>query len=522
MKRVLLALFALVLAAPAWGNEYRFGVFVGNDAGAPGDPELVFATSDAHKMYDLFIEYGKLRPGDAILLEDKTARAVQNAVESLGRRVQEVVNDGHEATFIFYYSGHGDDEALHMGATRVEHVNLRTWIERTGANRRIAMIDACQSGGITRKGGSRGQTFAFGSTDIESVEGTAILTSSAAGELAQESPEVGGGFFTHYLHTALSGGADLDRDGEVTLTEAYDYVHRETTFKTRDAPETQTPSFLNDTHGSGAIVLTTLEASTSNLAFLGDLTGAYSIWDEGRKRYVAEVNGAHPVHIAVRAGTFFVHQRLNGYVREARYQVRRGETLAVYDDDFETVSLLSVSSRGDLDKQVRRSKVPDLSLRFAMGVRGFGGDKGSEYVPGHAVGGLQARFLGKRTSYSGFEVLTGGGTGVVEIPDLEPIAATYATTSFSGVIGAATPPNLVRAGIGGRASFTVVQRSFEVWDRQEARGSIAPGLNTWLGVHHGRFSGDLEWNYNLLVMKWDESRGWPAYAELLLTMGYRF
>jgi hypothetical protein len=224
----------------------------------------------------------------------------------------------------------------------------------------------------------------------------------------------------------------------------------------------------------------------------------------------------------VRPGTFFVHQRLNGYVREARYQVRRGETLAVYDDDFETVTLLSVASRGDLEKQVRRSKVPDIALRFVAGFRGFRGDKGVEYVPPHAVGGLEARFLGKRTTYWGVDVMTGGGPVTLQIDNLAPIAGVVSTTSVSGVLGFVTPPNLFRAGIGGRGSFTVVQRSFADWDKHEARGSIAPGWTAWAGVHHGRFTGDLQLNSNLLVMTWDDSAGWPSYTDLVLILGYRF
>ena len=44
----------------------------------------------------------------------------------------------------------------------------------------------------------------------------------------------------------------------VTLTEAYAWVHSETSFRTRETPGTQTPSWDLDLAGAGEIVLTDL------------------------------------------------------------------------------------------------------------------------------------------------------------------------------------------------------------------------------------------------------------------------
>jgi hypothetical protein len=181
-------LLALGLVSPAWANTYRFGLFVGNNEGLPGDPELLFAEADASKMRDVFVDYGDIKPSDAVLLQGATARNVQHEFERISGQIQALVADGHEAVFVFYYSGHGDDESLHLGTTRVEHENLRTWIEHTGAQVRIGMVDACQSGGLVRqKGGTRSASMAFAEPEIESVHGSAIITSSSASELSQES-----------------------------------------------------------------------------------------------------------------------------------------------------------------------------------------------------------------------------------------------------------------------------------------------------------------------------------------------
>ncbi len=519
------ALLLLAATLSALANEYRFGLFVGNNGGQPGDPELVFAEADASKMRDLFVEYGQMDARDAVLLHGATARQVQSEIDKLSARIQAVVDDGHEAVFVFYYSGHGDEGSLHLGTTKIEHVNLRTWIDRTGAQARVAMVDACQSGGLVRrKGGARGPAMTFALPSVEAAHGTAIITSSAASELSQESTEIGGGFFTHYLHTALTGGADRDRDGEVSLHEAYDYVHSETAFRTREAPETQTPNFDFDMSGSGSLMLTTLEEASAHLSFLGDLEGAYSVWDQSRKRYVAEVEGGAPMTLAVRPGTFYVHKRMPGWVEEASYVVRRGETRSVLGEDFTVVSYASVASRGDIEKLIRRSKIPDLSLRFVMGFRNFG-DRGfaGAYVPAHAIGGVEARFLGSGRNYWGFDVLTGGGSPVLELDGLAPVRSVQTTTSLAGVIGFATRPGLMRAGIGGRSAITVITRDFPDWDLEaQSSGILGAGFNAWGGIHHGRFTGDLQLNWLLLLTRWDDNRGWPAYRDLLLVLGYRF
>jgi hypothetical protein len=517
---------ALVLAGSlvASANEIRIGLFVGNDEGLPNDPPLVFAESDAAKMRDLFLEYGDIKPGDATLLTGATARAVENALASAASRIGAIEADGHDAVFVFYYSGHGDDIGLHLGTTRLSHEDLRTQLERTAATVRIAMVDACQSGGLLRKkGGVRTGVFTLPETRAESAHGTAIITSSAASELSQESREIGGGFFTHFLHTALSGAADADENGVVTLHEAYTYVHAETSFRTQSAPETQTPHWDLDLAGAGDVVLTTLEEASARISFMGDLEGTYSLWDESRKRYVADVDGQANLDVAVRPGTIYVHRRMPGWIEEARYVVRRGETHAVLAEDFVVVSYASSASRGDLDKQVRQSEIPDLSLRFAFGFRNFPsrGWEG-EYVVPHAIGGIEAKFLGPRNPTWSFDLLTGGTSSALEVEELEPIDMVMTSTALGGTIGFATRPAAIRAGLGARSSFTGITRTFPDWELTQSRGALGVGFNAWTGLYHGRFVADLALNYQLLVTKWDDNSGWPSYADLLLSVGYRF
>ena len=60
-----------------------------------------------------------------------------------------------------------------------------------------------------------------------SKEGVTKITASRADELSQERENLGGGHgvFTYYLLQALKGEGDTNRDGFVTMTEAYDYLY---------------------------------------------------------------------------------------------------------------------------------------------------------------------------------------------------------------------------------------------------------------------------------------------------------
>ena len=509
----------------AYGGEHRFGLFVGNNEGMAEEAPLLFAERDAEKMRDLFVKYGGMEQRNSALLLGSSGRVLYNEFDRLAAKIGPLVRDGHEVVFVFFYSGHGDDEAMHLGPSRFDYNALRVRLEKTGAQVRVAMVDACQSGGLVRrKGGQRGPAMDLAAPVVESMRGTAIITSSAVSELSQESTEIGGGFFTHYLHSALLGAADRNRDGEVNLSEAYDYVHVETTFSTREAPEAQTPHGDFDLSGAGSVRLTRFVNANARIAFLGDLDGEYSVWDQSNKRYVAQVSGSQPLALAVQPGTYYVHRRMPGWVEEATVEVRRGETRSVLKEDFTSVSYASTASRGELRRQVRRAQQPDLSLRFVMGVRGtLAADSlASRYIGSVAIGGFQARWLTRRTTYWGVDVLAGRGQTTLQFNGLAPVRTVLGTTTIAAESGIASRPATFRAGIGARAGMTWFNREFPDWEvPRQSEANLMTGANAWLGLFRGRFSVDIQYNFALLITTWDGGN-FPTYSDLVVAGGYRF
>jgi len=51
-----------------------------------------------------------------------------------------------------------------------------------------------------------------------------IITASGANEISVEDDDLKHGVFTYYLLEGLKGKADFDRDGIITVDEAYTYV----------------------------------------------------------------------------------------------------------------------------------------------------------------------------------------------------------------------------------------------------------------------------------------------------------
>jgi len=96
----------------------------------------------------------------------------------------------------------------------------------------VILADTCHSAEIGGKGlravGDPNITNAYLKKLSEAKDGTVLIASTRAGELAQEGPKWGGGHgvFTYFLLKGMGGAADANGDGMVGIEELYDYVER--------------------------------------------------------------------------------------------------------------------------------------------------------------------------------------------------------------------------------------------------------------------------------------------------------
>ena len=185
-----------------------------------------------------------------------TAGDLRQAMARIGARLAGAPG---EHLVVVYYSGHADAQALHMGASSFALAELQAALAALPAAARV--LDPRRVSGRgpdTRAGGGHpGPGFEASLEGAPSTRGLAILAASAGSEAAQESDQLGGSVFTHYLQVGLAGLADRNRDGSVSLGEAFDYASERTlatTMGTTTGP--QHPTFRLDLTGRDDLVLT--------------------------------------------------------------------------------------------------------------------------------------------------------------------------------------------------------------------------------------------------------------------------
>jgi len=356
----LLTFAALLSGAPAAAAapEERWLVAISSSAGARGEPTLRWAGRDAERFRKVFVELGGLDPERAMLLNDPSASELRRRLEELGPRLRARLAE-RDVTLLLYFSGHADREALHLGLERFPLAALSELARATGARLRVLTVDACEAGGLTRKGATVVPAFTL-SAASERVEGEVVLTSSTAHEASLESAELGGAVFTHHLLSGLRGAAD-DGDGAVSLAEAYGYAYRMTvaaTRRSRTGP--QHPSFSIDLQGMGELVLTRpgLAASGASLGSVRLPAGAGSllVLTGPYGPAVAELSAerGRPRELSLSPGTYWVQLRQTTGHREGRLRLGAGDRVDVASLSLRPVPRGALVRKGSARGQAHR------------------------------------------------------------------------------------------------------------------------------------------------------------------------
>jgi hypothetical protein len=255
------------------GELRRFALVIGANDGGPDRVKLRYATTDADAVARVVRELGGVAPSDLELLLDPAGQALDAGFAAMQRKLAAARQARVRIELLVYYSGHSDEEGLLLGGSRYPYARLREQIRAMPADVHIAILDSCASGAFTRsKGGTRRPSFLIDSAN--QVRGHAFLSSSSADEAAQESDRIGASFFTHYLVSGLRGGADRNRDGRVTLNEAYQFAFEETVSRTATTRHgTQHPAYDMHLAGTGDVVMTDLRATHAALILAAEIDG---------------------------------------------------------------------------------------------------------------------------------------------------------------------------------------------------------------------------------------------------------
>ena len=121
-----------------------------------------------------------------------------------------------EDAVILYFSGHGIPGALVCYDGPLAYQNIFQILKGCKASRKIIIADACFSGKMRT---NTRQSSNYNSQNVM------LFLSSRTTEVSKETP-FKNSLFTVFLERGLRGGADNNRDREITAREIYEFVHQ--------------------------------------------------------------------------------------------------------------------------------------------------------------------------------------------------------------------------------------------------------------------------------------------------------
>ena len=321
-------------------DSRRFALVVGHDRGGPSRQALRFAETDAERMALVLRELGNFPTQNVHLLRAPSAADIQLSLGRIETQIQawrrsRVPGTGPgRAVLVVYFSGHSDGKVIELGGERLAHGQLMQWITGVGADLRVIIVDACRSGTLLAlKGGVPAPGFGV-EVGTEVSTGQAILASTGADEDALESAELGGSFFSHHLLSGLRGAADANRDGSISLNEAYAHAAARTAADTTGTVfGPQRPTYQIHLAGRGDFVLTRIPSAGTVLELPAGLDRALVI-DALRGTIAAEWAPGSAPRLAVPPVPLVVRAWRAGRPLSVRLSAAYGETRRISAEEL--------------------------------------------------------------------------------------------------------------------------------------------------------------------------------------------
>jgi hypothetical protein len=327
-----------------------YAVVIGANTGAAGQDTLDFAESDAERVATVLQNVGHYRDNYIIKLTQPSSQSLQQTLAEMRNRLQNRQRGGEKTLFLFFYSGHSRAEMLNLGKEEVPLSRLRSELESLPATLKVVILDACQSGAFSKVKGVRAtEDFSVNSINQLNASGIAVMASSTASELSQESKKLGSSFFTHYLVVALLGAGDKNLDGKVTLEEAYQYAYHRTLAATAvTAVGKQHVTFETALRGKGEVPLTYPMRSGSSMVLPKSARGDFLITNTATQTVVAEVHKVprQTVQLALPPGSYQIIVTDGGKAQECQHRIPQGGVSVFEADNCRRIDLETYSQKG--------------------------------------------------------------------------------------------------------------------------------------------------------------------------------
>lgn len=343
---VVLGLF--VWSGTAWAEvtrERRVAVIIGNDRGLSDEVPLRYAGTDALKMQRALEDLGGFESSDIHTLIGSKADGLRSLLASLSRD-----SETPPSLLFFYYSGHGSGTHLHMDGTKLPVEELQRAIYQLKRRISVVLVDSCKSGVFTRAKGARpGPAYDIQMLQDPKTQGSIVITSSAEDEVSQESDKLEGSFFTHNWVRGLYGPADTNRDGLVSLEEAYQFAHYATIEQTiASRGGVQHPSYRFELSGQGNVVMSNLAKSTASVRVNPDRAGTYFVLDGAKQLVLTELVRTSDGFATLRLppGNYRIRKREPHRFLVTDVEIAAGQNITLNDADMESVAYENRAKKG--------------------------------------------------------------------------------------------------------------------------------------------------------------------------------
>lgn len=350
-------LFLSALAAPSLAADpdeggptlpvERYAVYVASNYGGQSLERLRYARSDAKRLAETMSEVGGIEDKNTVMLVDPTYDDVNDAFDAVTATIRKNAGHARRTEFLFYYSGHSDENALLLGDDKYEYGKLKAALSQIPSDVHVVMLDSCFSGNFVRaKGGTKQKPFLMDDSTI--VQGHAYLASSSEHEESQESDAIQASYFTQSIVTGLRGAADTSGDSKVSLNELYHYAFNETLSNTESSTVgPQHPSYNITLVGSGDLILTDISEAESILLIPSQFEGRVFIRNPVGL-LVSEVNkiAGTEIALALPANTYTIAIVTPMTTSQSTVYLGKGQKIALSQSKFATIRRNVTRSRG--------------------------------------------------------------------------------------------------------------------------------------------------------------------------------
>ena len=348
----------------------RYAIFIGSNKGGKGREQLLYAGSDAQNFQKTMTEIGGVTDANSYVLIDPTKEKIDDTLNQISTKINNSTSTAKRSEFIFYYSGHSDENALLLGDIPYDYSTLKAAITNVPSDIHVVILDSCYSGNFIRtKGGQKRKPFLLDDSSV--VSGHAYLSSSSDNEFSQESDEIESSYFTNAMITGLRGAADTSGDNKVTLNELYSYAFNDTLSKTEASKAgPQHPNFNITLVGSGDLILSDISTAEAMLSLSKDAKGKFIIRNAEGK-LISEINkiSGQPIYMALPAGQYSAVIIDEYSTKSGTFLLEKDNIYVLDQNSLSTIKRKNNRVRGTIDADDDDEILPIDDLELPSGKR---------------------------------------------------------------------------------------------------------------------------------------------------------